>query len=590
MDSNKNDHVEEILIVEDSSTQDEMLKFLLEKHDYHVSVANNGMGALELMNKHKPKLVITDIIMPEMDGYQLCRHIKENEYLKDVPVILLTALSEPDDILKGLECGAEYFITKPYEEKYLISRIQYVFANKLMHETDKLQMGIEIVFGNKKYYITSERQQILNLLLSTYETAVQKNLELLRIQDELKILNEELEEKVEERTKSLRVEVKERKRAENALKMALKNWQDTFNAISDSVFILDPEGRIIQSNGVLEHMMGINSKDVIGQHCHETFHGIPDFIEGCPFKRMKKTRMRELFEFEDKAHGLWFQVTVDPIYNESGELINAVHIMRNVTELKKMEEVHFKNIQLKIADKMKSDFLAHMSHELRTPLNSIIGFSELLKTMTAGELNEKQVHYVDNIRESSKHLLALINDILDLSKVEAGKIELTIDKISVPNAINEVVNLIKERAIKSNVSIKKDIEPQLEIMADRQRFKQILFNLLSNAVKFNKPEGGEVKITGRKEDDMVKISVSDTGIGIREENMNKLYQEFEQIDSGNVRKYEGTGLGLAITKKLVELHGGKIWAKSKYGEGSTFIFTIPLKNPKTICIYQAIDL
>ncbi len=375
-------------------------------------------------------------------------------------------------------------------------------------------------------------------------------------------------------------ELEERRLAEEAVEIALKNWQNIFNATSDSVFILDTEGRIIQSNKVFENMFGVNTEDVIGQYCYKIIHNTSDFIEDCPFKRMKQTVMREIFEFEDKERRLRFQVTMDPVCNESGKMINALHIMRDVTELKKAEETRFENIQLVLANKAKSDFLAHMSHELRTPLNSITGFSEILMQKTIGELNEKQEHYIDNVLQSSKHLLALINDILDLSKVEAGKIELVIEKISVPETINDAVTLIKERAMKHNVTVKKDIDPQLEIEADRQRFKQILFNLLSNAVKFSKPDEGTITIIAKKEDGMAKISVSDTGVGIREENVRKLFQEFEQLDKGISRKYGGTGLGLAITKKLVELHGGKIWAESKYGAGSTFTFLLPLKAVK----------
>jgi signal transduction histidine kinase len=196
-----------------------------------------------------------------------------------------------------------------------------------------------------------------------------------------------------------------------------------------------------------------------------------------------------------------------------------------------------------------------------------------------GELNEKQEHYMDNVLSSSNHLLRLINDILDLSKVESGKIELVIEKLNLSDIIDESFILMKEKANKHNIVLKKepDIAPEF-IYADRLRVKQVLFNLLSNAVKFSKPEGGKVTVTAKKNGDMVEISVSDTGIGIKEENLGKLFKEFEQLDSGISGKYGGTGLGLAITKKLVELHGGRITAESIYGEGSTFTFTLPISS------------
>ncbi len=214
---NENQTNEEILIVEDSLTQAEKLKFLLEKNNFSVQVAYNGKEALAQLNESKPTIVISDIVMPEMDGYLLCKCIKENEKLKDIPVILLTALSDPVDVLQGLSCGADNFITKPYDEKYLLSRIQYVLANRKLRESEKVRMGIEICFGGQKYYITAERQQILNILLSTYETAVQKNAELQEARDELRVLNEELEVKVEERTIDLKEQIKERMRAEEEL-------------------------------------------------------------------------------------------------------------------------------------------------------------------------------------------------------------------------------------------------------------------------------------------------------------------------------------------------------------------------------------
>ncbi len=266
------------------------------------------------------------------------------------------------------------------------------------------------------------------------------------------------------------------------------------------------------------------------------------------------------------------------IKDNRDNIIGTVLIFNDITERKKAEEIRRQNEMLAYASKAKSEFLANMSHELRTPLNAIIGFSELMK-MNIEEPNlKKRELYVENILKSSRHLLALINDILDLSKVEAGKVELVKEKLPLPETISEVVSLIKERAAKHNVVVEKEIEPGLDIEADRQRFMQVLFNLLSNAVKFSKEEGGIVTIKAEKDGDMVHISVSDTGIGIREEDMKRLFSEFEQLDSGISRKYEGTGLGLAITKKLVELHGGKIWAESKYGEGSIFAFLLPAKK------------
>lgn len=248
---------------------------------------------------------------------------------------------------------------------------------------------------------------------------------------------------------------------------------------------------------------------------------------------------------------------------------------------KKEEEMRIEQERIEYARKVKNQYIANMSHELRTHLNSIMGFSELMKQKMTGELNAKQSTYVSNIYSSANTLLSIISDLLDLSKIETGKVEMVVEKISVPETINENIDLIQEKAVKKNVLLKKEFDPAMEhIEADKQIFKQILFNLLDNAVKFSKDTGGIVTVTTKKEGDLAKISVRDTGVGIREEDMNKLFSEFLHIESGLIRKPDGTGLGLAISKKLVEMCKGKIWAQSEFGEGSTFTFSIPLKFEK----------
>ncbi len=211
---------EEVLIAEDSPTQAAQLRHILESHNYRVAVAENGQHALAMMRGGEcaPVLVVSDIMMPEMDGYALCREIKRDDRLKDIPVVLLTSLSDPTDIIRGLECGADNFLTKPYDERMLLARVQYILLNREVRREGRTQMGMEVVFGGQRLIVTPERQQILDLLISTYETAVQKNLELQRVQEELKALTEHLEEEVEERTAALTAEIAERKETEEALR------------------------------------------------------------------------------------------------------------------------------------------------------------------------------------------------------------------------------------------------------------------------------------------------------------------------------------------------------------------------------------
>jgi signal transduction histidine kinase len=241
-------------------------------------------------------------------------------------------------------------------------------------------------------------------------------------------------------------------------------------------------------------------------------------------------------------------------------------------------EIEEKSHQIEAANRHKSEFLANMSHELRTPLNAIIGFSEVLQERLFGELNEKQAEYTSDILTSGQHLLSLINEILDLSKVEAGRMELELAPFDLPLAIDNARTFVRERATKHGIKLDVTIDERLgDYTGDERKIKQILLNLLSNAVKFT-PEGGRISIIANKTENGAEISVSDTGIGIAPEDQPKIFEEFRQVGGDYAHKKEGTGLGLTLAKKFVELHGGKIWVESEVGKGSTFSFTLPERS------------
>jgi signal transduction histidine kinase len=219
-----------------------------------------------------------------------------------------------------------------------------------------------------------------------------------------------------------------------------------------------------------------------------------------------------------------------------------------------------------------------VSHELRTPLNAIIGFSEVLGERLFGELNEKQAEYTEDILSSGRHLLSLINDILDLSKIEAGRMELEVTTFHMPDAIENALLLIRERASRHGIKLERIIDDRLgDFTGDERKVKQVLVNLLSNAVKFT-PEGGRIKVEARLGDSAIITSVTDTGIGIASEDQEVIFEEFRQVGSNYAQKREGTGLGLSLTRKFVEMHGGKIWVESELGKGSTFTFTLPIRT------------
>jgi signal transduction histidine kinase len=246
-----------------------------------------------------------------------------------------------------------------------------------------------------------------------------------------------------------------------------------------------------------------------------------------------------------------------------------------IENVRLFQELRARTDELEVANRHKSEFLANMSHELRTPLNAVIGFSEVLLERMFGELNDKQAEYLHDILSSGRHLLSLINDILDLAKIEAGRMELDLGAFDLPIALDNALTLVRERATRHGIGLDLAVDRQLgTLVGDERKIKQVLLNLLSNALKFT-PEGGKVIVRAVRAAGAVEISVSDTGIGIAHDDQEAIFEEFRQVGTDYARKREGTGLGLALSKRFVELHGGVLWVTSEVGRGSTFTLSIP---------------
>ena len=397
-------------------------------------------------------------------------------------------------------------------------------------------------------------------------------------------------------------DITERRQMEIALQESESRYRRLFEAAKDGILILDADtGNITDVNPFLINILGYSFEEFFGKKLWE----IGLFKDIVASKdAFLDLQTRGYVRYEDLPLKTKDGRSIDFEFVSNVSLVDNKKVIqcniRDITERKRIEEelkkyrehleelviertrdIIFAKEEAEHANMAKTNFLQTMSHEIRTPLNAVLGFSEMLKLKTSGELNEKQEHYIDNIITGGNNLHNIIGQIPEVVKMYEGTLELHIEKIPVPETLDEIIGVIKEKAAKKNVLIEKNLDPELEyIEADKQKFKQVFINLLDNAVKFSKDEGGTVTINAKKEGNMARFSVSDRGIGIKEEDIEKIFQKFTQLDSGTSRKYGGTGIGLAISKTFVELHGGRIWVESKYGEGSTFTFTLPIEAKK----------
>jgi PAS domain S-box-containing protein len=363
---------------------------------------------------------------------------------------------------------------------------------------------------------------------------------------------------------------------EQELKAQEREKKVLLDSLNELVVFANPDLNIIWVNKAALEFMKKDLQEAVGLSLKSApvISGLSEYLQ---LEQTFKTGNKKSGEFTSKDGRVWFVQTI-PVTEEDGKIIGVLETCREITERKTAEKLLQEKQIAEVANRTKSEFLANMSHELRTPLNSIIGFSELLHEQAYGELSEKQLRAVGNISKSGKHLLHLINDILDLSKVEAGKLELNYKEFDLATKLNAIQNLLSPIADRKNIRIEIDMDSKLKsIRADEDRFIQIMYNLVDNAIKFSY-ENSIVKIGVRKKENMVEITVKDAGIGVKAEDHNKIFKPFSQVDYFSSKRSKGTGLGLSLVKQIVHLHGGYVWFRSGPEEGSTFAFTIPING------------
>ncbi|MBN2030906.1 response regulator [bacterium] len=587
----------EILIVEDSPTQAMHLKYILEKQDFRVIVAQNGKDALKLMRKNKPTIVISDILMPEMDGYELCRQIRADEKLQYIPVILLTQLFDPRDVIRGLLSGADNFVTKPYSEQFLVSRIQYILANQELRRNSITEMGIEIIFAGQKHFITSDRMQILDLLFSTFENAVQRN-------QELEVANKQLRKALEtiETINEVSEKLNRLLMPENVAEAIADGVKKLIDYDDCSVYRIDDQKQFLvpvyynkshsahSKNKTVEDLKlsigeGIaglvyttGKAEIVGDMSKHHKVNYPK-----ESKKKDESMLAVPLHYEDKILGV---ITL----KKSGLHQFTESHLRTLTILAGQAAVALENARLyesekrskefaQRASRSKSEFLANMSHEIRTPMNSIIGFSDLL---LQENLPSEFVDFVRTIKLNGEGLLEIINQILDLSKVETGRMEVESVEFDLKGLVENVSQLLRSRVLDKGLTFEVSATPKIlpHIESDSLKIRQVIVNLLGNSVKFT--EEGKIGlnvIVERKKGNkgLLTVHVSDTGIGISPEKHATIFEAFSQADASMTRRFGGTGLGLTLSKQMIELMGGKIWFESKPGQGSTFSFSVPVK-------------
>lgn len=500
--------VAKILIVDDAPANLDVLIATLRESNFSITIAPSGEKALELAPIFLPDIILLDIRMPGLDGFETCKRLKKDSATKDIPVIFLSADTDPFDIVKAFEIGGLDYITKPFNREEILVRIR-----------------------------TQLRTQTL---------------------------------------------IKELEESQRELAHSHARIRATVEKAFDGIITLNQQGIIQSFNPAAERIFQYLGSEVIGKDiellipssCQTTTQDSIKNTQGTIKPKLLGDRCELIGKRKNgSSFALDLALNGTHVRNE----LFFTGIIRDISERKQLEkELKRTTLAAQEASKAKSEFLANTSHEIRTPLNAITGFAGiLLKLFKQDRVDKNFEEYLNIIIKSGNTLTEVINNVLDLSKIESGKMEVNKIPFDLQVVVKGAFCIFKHVALEKKIDFQYSIESQVKtfILSDRVKLNQILTNLLGNAIKFT--DSGSIDLKVEKSNESILFTVEDTGIGIPSDRLKTIFTPFEQIDSSLIRKYEGTGLGLAISKKMVEVLGGEIWVNSIEGEGTSFFFTIP---------------
>lgn len=560
-----------ILIVEDDPISRNILSNIFENEGYTVSVGSDGLEGLEKILQEAPDLVILDVVLPRLSGYEICRSVRKNPVSSSIPILMITSLDQKENIIKGLKSGANDYIPKPFNPSEVLARArvhleQKFFLDKLKDRTSKFRLAYEVLETTTSLL---DLKRILFVLVEKTAAALKaERCSIVVIDNGWDRENGPLKG---------RVLVSHEDSNLHEISIDLSKYPEILQAFRT--------GEVVLVEDVATDPLMKDVREMIAPLGYQSILAAPLSFRGEMMGALllRSARSGQSFSEEEIAIA---RVIAGASTNamKNAALFEALEDRTRRAE-RLNEELLESNRELERLSKVKSEFVSTVSHELRTPLTSIIGFSELLAEEQAGPLTAEQKDYSRQILRKGKDLLGLINDILDTGRLEAGRIVCRFRMVNLQDVISNVLSSTRH-VTGSKPLVQLDLPDGLpEIEADPDKVVQVLTNLTTNALKFS-PVGSPVVISarllaGRRENDksdLLQVSVTDQGIGITEESLEKVFERFFQIDQGASRCRTGAGLGLFISKSLVELHGGKIWAESIHGKGSTFHFTLPLSQ------------